>query len=140
MNNEDIKNLELLSIFHYVVGGVTALFSCIPLMHVAMGLAMIYGKFPQSNSGPQMPAFLGWIFVIMGSIIILLGWSMAICILIAGKKLKHRKHRIYCMVVAGIECMFMPLGTILGIFTLIALNKDSIKALFGPQTPPPLTN
>jgi hypothetical protein len=85
-----------------------------------------------------MPAFLGWIFVIMGVIIILLGWSMAICILIAGKKLKQRKHRIYCMVVAGIECMFMPLGTILGIFTLIALNKDSIKALFGPQTPPSL--
>ena len=28
------------------------------------------------------------------------------------------------------ECMFIPFGTVLGVFTLIALNKDSIKEIF----------
>ena len=34
------------------------------------------------------------------------------------------------MVIAGVCCMFMPLGTILGVFTLVTLNKDSVKELF----------
>jgi hypothetical protein len=76
-------------------------------------------------------------FVIMGSVFILFGWSSAILILIAGKKLKARRNRIFCMVVAGLECIFMPFGTILGIFTLLLLNRESVRRAFDspPQTP-----
>jgi hypothetical protein len=31
----DEQNLKLLSIFHYVVGGIMALFSCFPIIHAA---------------------------------------------------------------------------------------------------------
>lgn len=130
MSNEEIKQLELLSIFHYVVGGVLALFSCMPFMHVFMGLAMVSGSFFEGSEGTAPPPMFGWMFVIMGSAFILMGWAMAICIIIAGKKLKARRSRLYCMVIAGIECMFTPFGTVLGVFTLIALNKESTKALF----------
>ncbi len=138
MSNEDVKNIDLLSMFHYIVGGITALFSCIPFIHVFMGLAMVSGKFFQDNKGSGPPPVLGWLFVIMGVVFIVLGWSMAVCILVAGKKLKQHKNRIFCMIVAGIECMFMPIGTILGVFTLITLNKDSIKEMFAQQNPPPI--
>ena len=37
---QDEQHLDLLAIFHYIVGGLTALFSCIFLLHVAMGIAM----------------------------------------------------------------------------------------------------
>lgn len=135
MVSDDIKHVELLSMFHYIVGGITALFACIPLVHIFLGLAMISGKlFENGKGGP--PPFLGWIFVIMGSIFIVLGWCMAIMILIAGRQLKRRKHRVFCMAAAGIECIMMPFGTVLGVFTLIALNKDSIRALFDVQVPP----
>ena len=129
MKNEDIKQLELLSIFHYVVGGIMALFSCVPFMHVFMGLAIVSGEFFGKAKGAP-PALFGWIFVIMGSVSILLGWTISICIIIAGRKLKARKNRVFCMVVAGLECMFMPFGTVLGVFSLIVLNKDSIKEIF----------
>lgn len=130
MGNEEIKHLELLSIFHYVVGGVLALFSCMFFLHVFMGIAMLTGSFFGETSGEIPPPFMGWMFVIMGSVFILMGWTMAICIIIAGKKLKARKSRLYCMVIAGIECMFTPFGTVLGVFTLIELNKESTRALF----------
>jgi hypothetical protein len=53
--------------------------------------------------------------------------------IIAGRKLKSRKSRTFCMVIAGIECMFIPFGTVLAVFTLIALNKESIKEIFAQQ-------
>jgi hypothetical protein len=35
-----------------------------------------------------------------------------------------------CFVVAAIECIFMPFGTVLGVFTIIVLSRPSVKALF----------
>jgi hypothetical protein len=32
------EQLRLLSIFHYVVAGLSALFACIPIIHLALGL------------------------------------------------------------------------------------------------------
>ncbi|MBN1226776.1 MAG: hypothetical protein JXA79_07270 [Deltaproteobacteria bacterium] len=131
MNNEDLKHLDLLALFHYIMGGITAFFACIPFIHVFIGLAIVSGIFFEQfdRSGP--PSFFGWFFVIFGSLFILLGWCLAVFMFITGKKLKHRKNRIFCMVVAGVECMFMPFGTVLGVLTLIALSKDSIKEIFG---------
>ncbi len=130
MNNEDIRHLDLLSMFHYIVGGITALFSCIPIIHVIIGLSMVSGKFFNESNSPEPPAFMGWMFVIIGTVFIVLGLSIAVCMIVAGKKLKKRKNRVFCMVIAGIECMFMPFGTILGVFTLIVLNKESIQEIF----------
>lgn len=135
MKNEDLKNLDLLALFHYIVGGITALFSCLPFIHVFMGVAMLSGKFFKESNGAEPPALFGWMFVVMGSIFILLGWSLAVCMIIAGRRLKARKSRVFCMVIAGIECIIMPFGTVIGVFTLVVLNKDSVKALFDPPRP-----
>jgi len=135
MNNEDIRHLDLLSIFHYIFGGITALFSCMPIIHVFIGLSMVSGKLFEENNGSEPPAFIGWFFVILGAVFIVLGLSIAVCMIVAGGKLKKRKNRIFCMVIAGIECMFMPFGTVLGVFTLIVLNKESIQEIFAqPST------
>ena len=37
------EHIRLLSIFHYVVGGLMALFSCFALLHIGVGIAMLYG-------------------------------------------------------------------------------------------------
>jgi hypothetical protein len=49
---EDEKNLNLLATFHYVVSGLTALFSSLFLLHVAVGLGMLFGRFGGKNSPP----------------------------------------------------------------------------------------
>ncbi|MDZ8117780.1 hypothetical protein [Pontiella agarivorans] len=134
MNTEETKQLRLLALFHYVAGGITALFSCMPFIHVFMGLAIISGTFFEEADGTPPPAQIGWMFVIMGSLFILTGWVISIGMIVAGRKISQQKSRIYCMVIAGIECMFMPFGTVLGVFTLIALNKESIKDAFQSAT------
>ncbi len=124
---QDEDHLNLISIFHYIVGGMTALFSCIPFVHVGIGIAMLRGVFDGKEPPPHAA---GWIFIILGSVFILLGWGLSIAIIIAGRKLRRRKSRTYCLVVAGLECMMMPFGTVLGVFTLVTLMKESVKEIF----------
>ena len=125
--NQDREHLKLLSIFHYVVGAMTALFACFPLIHLAIGIAMLCGAFDGRDAPPRV---LGLLFVIFATIFILCGWVLAACMIIAGDKLARYRARTYCLVIAGIECIFMPFGTVLGVFTIIVLMRDSVKGLF----------
>ncbi|OPZ97980.1 MAG: hypothetical protein BWY71_01416 [Planctomycetes bacterium ADurb.Bin412] len=132
MNQEDQKHLDLLSLFHYILAGILAVFACFPFIHVFIGLMLVFGKF-EDGTNPAPPPFFGWMFVIMGGLFIVLGWTLAMFLLVTGRKLKHRRNRLFCMVIAGIECAFMPLGTVLGIFTILVLSRDSVKEWFNQQ-------
>ena len=85
---EDEQYLDLLAIFHYIVGGLTALFSCVFLLHVAMGIAMLCGAFDGKNAPPR---FFGWFFIVFPSFLILTGWTLAGFIIAAGRRLKRRR-------------------------------------------------
>jgi len=129
MNNDE-EHLRLLSLFHYILAGITGLFSLFPVIHLVMGLAIVLGKFPQSQGDPA-PAFVGWLFLILGAAFITAGLSLAVCLALAGKYLKLRQRHTFCLVVAAVSCSFMPLGTILGVFTLIVLQRSTVKQMFG---------
>lgn len=129
----DEQHLNLLAVFHYVVAGIVALFSCMFLFHVAMGVAMLCGAFDGDEAPPR---FMGWMFIAFPSLFILAGWTLAGFMVAAGRKLKKRLSYTFCLVVAGIECIVMPFGTVLGVFTLVVLSRESVKALFaGDRTP-----
>jgi hypothetical protein len=128
----DDEHLRLLSIFHYVKGGITALFACIPIIHVVFGLVLIVAPRLFGHGNDQPPAFLGWLFVILGFFIIFLGWTVAVLVLIAGRCIARRRHYTFCFVVACLECLSVPFGTVLGVFTILVLNRQSVKALFNP--------
>lgn len=132
---QDEQHVNLLSIFHYVLGGITAFFACFPILHLGMGIAMLCGAFTD-ESGQQPPAFVGWMFIVMGSAFILGGWTLAALMIAAGRKLKQRRARSFCLAVGGIECILMPLGTVLGVFTIIVLTKDPVRQLFEPAYQP----
>lgn len=130
----NLEHLRLLSIFHYVLGGITALFSLIPIIHVSMGIAIVAGGFgpPSGGPGAPPPSFMGWFFIAIGGTIILLGETLAICTILAGRYLSTRQAWMFCMIVAAFNCLHMPLGTTLGVFTIIVLIKPEIKRLFYP--------
>jgi hypothetical protein len=136
--NQDIERLRLLSIFHYVVAGLTALFSFFPLLYTTIGAIFIFvARHGTPKPGEELPPeFLGWIFVVIGALLLLIGIAMAICIFIAGRCLSRRRCYSFALVIACIECLFIPFGTILGVFTIIALSREPVKALFATAQPP----
>jgi len=129
---QDEQHLNLLSIFHYIFGGLAALVSCFPFIYLAMGIAMLCGAFDGED---DLPKVIGWLFTIFPSISILLGWTLSVLIIIVGRKLKRRVSRTFCLVIAGIECILMPFGTVLGVFTIVVLMKESVQKLFTAKTP-----
>src|SRR5256884_9325882 len=130
--NQDREHLRLLAIFHYVVAGLAGLFSFFPLLYPTIGAICIFaGRHGTAKPGEDLPPeFLGWIFAVLGSLLFLTGIAMAICILIAGRSLALRKRYSFVLVMACIECLFIPFGTILGVFTIVVLSRESVKALF----------
>lgn len=131
--NTDNEHLKLLLIFHYVVSGMAAFFACIPFIHLAMGLFLIIAPEKMGHGSNQPPAFIGWFFVILASCFILLGWTLAILVLSAGRFIARRKSYNFCFVMACMECIFMPFGTVLGVFTILVLMRPSVKELFTPR-------
>jgi hypothetical protein len=137
--NQDTEHLRSLAIFHYIVAGLAALFSFFPLLYTTIGAIFIFAARHPAAAGPKPgeelpPEFLGWIFVGLGSFLFLLGIAMAICILIAGRCLSRRKHYTFALVMACTECLFIPFGTILGVFTIVVLSREPVKGLFSTAT------
>jgi hypothetical protein len=128
--NEDLQYLKLLSIFHYIVGGLAALFSFIPVIYVVIGILAVCIPGSFEGEGEAMPLFIGWIFIIIGAILIMIGGAFSACIIIAGRSLARRIHYMFCIVMAAIECIFMPFGTVLGVFTIVVLVRPSVKEMF----------
>jgi hypothetical protein len=134
--NQDAEHLRLLSIFHYVCAGLAALCACFPVFHLIFGLVILFRPESFGTGSQRPPAVFGLFFVLFASIFILFGWTFAALLAYAGRCLGQRKHYTFCMVMGGVACMFMPFGTVLGVFTIIVLARPSVKALFNSPTPP----
>src|SRR6187200_1075999 len=74
---QDEDQLRLLSIFHYVVGGIAGLFALLPIFHLVFGLFFIFAPEKFEGNGQPPPAFIGWIFVIFAALFITIGWVFA---------------------------------------------------------------
>ena len=121
---DNINHLNLLGIFHYVLGGMITLSACLLTSEVATVILF---------STEEHIFKISWIGIV-SAVGLLSWWGLAICLFLLGRKLRQRKNRTFSMVVAGVESVLLvPLGTVLGIFTLIALNKESVKGLYASE-------
>lgn len=135
----DLSHLKTLAICHYVLGGLMMLFSSVFIFHIAIGVAIVTGGVPiNTPPGATPPPFdekwFGAMFIIGGSVAVLFGWTMGIFTIISGRDIHRLRRRTFSFVVAGIECIFFPLGTLLGIFTFIVLSRQSVILLYSAQT------
>jgi len=131
--SDDLSHLKTLAICHWVGAGLIGLISCMFIIHIVMGIAALNGTFPagpQPSGQPFPDKLFGWMFISIGSAFLILGWALAGLTLYSGFKIHKLEKRLLSMIVAGILCAFMPIGTVLGVFTLIVLNRASVKSLY----------
>ena len=126
----DEEQLRLLGTFHYVVAGVEAAFGVLSLLNLALGLAMLREGSDFFGAGPPMPEFFGPFMVATSILYFIGGLGFAALTFAAGRRLRALRSRRFVVVAAAINCIAFPFGTILGVFTLVVLNRDSVRAMF----------
>lgn len=131
----DGEHLKLLTIFHWIQGGLTALFSLIPVIHLVFGLLILSGKFPPAathtpHPPEEVPRFIGAIFAGFAAVFICVGQAFAVLTLFSARCLGRRRNRTFSLVVAGVNCLLIPFGTVLGVFTILVLSRPSVVALY----------
>lgn len=136
--SEDAEQLKVLSVFHYVMAALLVVIGCIAAAYFAFAgfvVAEMFKAMPPSAAAPPPPRELGWIFGGIGAVLAIGFLVMATLHFMCGRWLAARRNRSFCFIVACICCAFVPLGTILGIFTIVVLNRPSVRALFDRLTP-----
>jgi hypothetical protein len=127
----DAEHLRLLAIFHFVSAALSfvgVLFSSLYFVLFQV-LFSNPGLWEQSQEGPP-PAEVVTIFRWFTGMFV--AWFLVSCVgnLLSGMFLRARRHRTFSMVIAAINCLHIPLGTILGVFTFIVLGRESVRKLY----------
>jgi hypothetical protein len=126
----DDRHLSTLSILHFVGAGLAFLgLGFVGLHYALMGTVFNNPELWKNATQPPPADFFAvfkWIYVVLAAWYVT---SLALNLL-AGIYLRRKAHRTFCFVVAGMNCLHMPLGTILGIFTIIVLARGSVAAAF----------
>lgn len=143
------ERLRLLALGFYIKGAVGAAVVSFFLLHFFMVLGFSF--LPQSawdtqpksvtstqspsvlsspspsprpvNQGPPVIMFRIFAAVIGG--IILLGWTFGALTIYAGRCVQKRTHRVFIFVMAGLNCVLIPWGTLLGVATFTVLQSPA---------------
>jgi hypothetical protein len=127
--DQDREHLRLVTIFYYIWAGVQALAGLVGLAFIGMGAFLVSSpQVAQSNNPP--PPWFGTIFAGIGALVLVAFEAMAVLSLLTARFLSRRQHFTFCVVISVLTCMCMPLGTALGVFTILVLQRPSVKAVF----------
>ena len=127
----DAEHLRLLAIFHFV----SAALAFVGVLFASLYFVLIWAVFAnpeiwaQSQEGPPPEAVITIFQWFTGIGVV---WFVVACVgnLLSGLYLRTRRHRTFSMVIAGINCLHIPLGTLLGVFTLAVLGRESVRKLY----------
>lgn len=128
---EDENNLNTLSICHFIYGGFMALGGLVGVIYVVLGVVLATASMSGGSApGGPPPAAIGGIFAAFGAAISIFIWASAALVIYSGMSLKKRRRRTLSLVMACICCLNIPMGTALGVFTLVVLSRPGVKALY----------
>jgi hypothetical protein len=127
--DRDADHLRVLAICHFVLAALTAL-SAIPLLPglapTGLILQLLWRVLPREIPDEVIEQLVRTIFwsaflltLLHASIVAYIGWCLA-----------RRTHRLLSLIFSCGNLLMVPLGTVLGIFTLLVLLRPSVKKLF----------
>lgn len=128
------EQLRILSIGHYVVGGLHALFGCFGLIYLAIGsLVFLSPAAMSSGANNAPPAFMGIFFAAFGAAFVLFGWTLGFLTILSGRYIAERKNRTFSLVMGAVNCVMVPFGTVIGVFDIVLLTNSEVIKEYPPK-------
>jgi hypothetical protein len=132
----DGEHLRVLSIAYIISACLDWLFSLLGLLYALFGLFILKASSADPGSEGPPPVFVAWLFGLIGSGLFVTMIVFGILKFLVHRRLRERRSRVFCLVVAAFSCIWMPYGTILGVFTFVVLCRYSVVRAF--ETPDPI--
>ena len=128
---QDEEHLDLLSVLFYVYAGFVGL-SAVAFAGVAlMGLVLIPLGAKHGSEAP--PALFGAVFLVVFGLASLFLAAKTVVMILAGRAIGRRSGYVMGMVGACLALMNIPLGTALGVFAIITLQKPGVRERLGRE-------
>jgi hypothetical protein len=128
--NKDLEHLKLLTIFHYIVGGLACFCGLLWVIYIVSGVILLIASGSMTGDDRMGAAIGGVLATIVGFVLFVLFEAYGILCVIAGRKYAKPEGYRFCFVLAVFTCLNFPLGTALGVFAIVVLNRPSVKARF----------
>lgn len=126
----ETDKLLIVSIFHYLLAGFQMLFCAVGLVYLFFGVLIASGTLEPSKGAGAPPEAMGWIFGVLGVIFVIIFFTMSILTLVTGINISKRRNHIFCIVIDSILCLWVPFGTLVGVFGLVLLTRPEIAVKF----------
>lgn len=128
----DRQHLQLLSVFHYVLAGMMTISGCFPAIYLVIGVGLLAVSATDEVAPDEVAEMrlVGGLFTGFATVFIAGLWFCASLVFFSGRSLAKRRRPTFCFLVACLLCIFAPLGTVLGVFTIIVLSRPTVKELF----------
>jgi hypothetical protein len=134
----DQNHLDALAIVYYLAGAFLFCVSALPIAGlVSMLKAHARASLPPviTNSGftlsvPSSPDPTAGVALVAMSLVTLFALMAPVALLLSARFLQQRRRYLFSFVVAVLLCLAFPLGTVLGVFTIIVLSRESTKELY----------
>ena len=131
MSNQE--QLDVLGILYYIAGGAGIIGVVVFLSYVVGAVDMLKHPEKYTTDGSLAPdelGLLGEMMLVGGAVGAAVTGTMSGAAMYSGHCLRSRRHRIVSILVAIVSCLAFPLGTALGVFTLIVLNRPDVKSMY----------
>ncbi len=133
----DNEHINLLSLFQLISGIFTLAWSVFMVLYFGFIIFIINlgGKFDAAKNqiDSEFPFQFMGIIIIVWIICLLIAIALGIAKIFSSKFLKQRKNRTFSIVISCIECFSFPYGTLLGVLSIIVLNRDNVKNVYHDQ-------
>ncbi len=123
-------NLHTLVVLHYVYGAFVCLTGTVLLMLVVIGSAMHGGDFLGQGTDPP-PHWVGGFLQGLGLLLFVFVESIGVMNIISAGLISKRKGRTFTYVTAALNCLNIPFGLALAIFTFIAMGDKEVRTEYG---------
>jgi hypothetical protein len=121
------QHLSTLSILHYVYGALVCLSGFAALFFLGLGVFLSSDIVAQNANEPP-PTWLGGMFQALGLVLFIVIEIWGIFIILSGYWIAKLRNRTASIVAAALCLLSFPFGTALGVFTLVVLTNDEVKA------------
>jgi hypothetical protein len=132
----DSGSLRLLAVLHFAAACLCG--AGIGLLH--WQYSRMHGAFldlaaPKIKNGgdPSLEEFFvvfRQFYVVFGAVVLACGMGD----LLSGVFIRMRRYRAFSLFVACLNCLLVPLGTMLGAFTVVVLLRESVRGAYASRT------